>query len=46
MNENQMRGATEYKHGTYVYQPIAQVDAPKIQKLSRLLHGVLQLSHP
>lgn len=38
-NESGPRGTTEYKHGTYVYQPIAQVDAPKIQELNQLLYG-------
>lgn len=33
------RGATEYKTGTYLYQPISQIDAPKIQGLIQLVHG-------
>lgn len=33
------RGETEYKTGTYLYQPISQIDAPKIQGLIQLVHG-------
>ncbi|KAL5485891.1 KU70 [Sanghuangporus weigelae] len=37
-NESTERGATEYKSGTFVYQPVGQVDAPKIQNLVQLIH--------
>ncbi|EJD06786.1 ku70-like protein [Fomitiporia mediterranea MF3/22] len=37
-SENMERGATEYKSGTFVYEPVGQIDAPKIQNLIQLLH--------
>ncbi|KAI5122729.1 hypothetical protein M0805_009814 [Coniferiporia weirii] len=37
-SESTSRGSTEYKRGTYVYEPISQIDAPKIQGLIQLLH--------
>ncbi|TDL25552.1 Ku DNA-binding complex, Ku70 subunit [Rickenella mellea] len=37
-NESEVRGSTEYKNGTYVFQSMSQVNAPKIQELMRLLH--------
>ncbi|KAH8118175.1 ku70-like protein [Phellopilus nigrolimitatus] len=37
-SENVARGATEYKNGTFVYEPVGQIDAPKIQTLIQLLH--------
>ena len=35
---NTSRG-TELKAGTYLYQPVAQISAPKIQELITTLHG-------
>ena len=35
------RGETEYKTETYLYQPVTLIDAPKIQSLIQLLHGIL-----
>ena len=35
---NTSRG-TELKTGTYLYQPVARISAPKIQELITTLHG-------
>ncbi|KLO17356.1 ku70-like protein [Schizopora paradoxa] len=37
-NEKAARGATEYKSGTYLYQPMGQINAPTIKDLIRLLN--------
>ena len=40
-NETTSRNETEFKNGTYLFEPIGQIDAPRIMGLVQLLHGAL-----
>lgn len=41
-NEKIERGTTEYKSGTYLFQPMGQINAPTIKELIQLLNGALR----